>query len=561
MPVVLPVTSATDELLARPMPRGHVRPDHGARLARWPLAALVLFTVALHVVANVVSPYGVHRDELLYLAMGRHLRLWQMDFPPAIAILAELTRAFVSARAVESVTVIRMTSALAAGALVLLAGLIAHALGGRRGAQLLAAGTVLASPLFLRAGSLFQPVVFDQLWWTLALYATVRLGRADRRPAEWSTNWRDWTWLGVALGLGLLTKFSILFLGVGLLAGVLLTPLRGTLRTPMPWLATVLAFAIGAPSVVGQLRLGWPVVGQMRELRGGQLMYVGALDYLGGQLLWGPAVLLATLGVWGVLRRSVPRESPLRAGRAAMWAAVTAWLLLLALRGKAYYIGPIYPLLWAAGAATLEQRAAERFALHPARRRQVALAGAAAIIGAYGLMALSLGLPIVPPAPMARYAAALGVGTSTNTGGRLELPQDYADMLGWPAQAAAMADVYQSLSEDERGLAVVAAGNYGEAGALDLYGPTLGLPPAISSAGSYWFFGPGDLPGDVTLVLANADAADDLRRLFADVRPVRRVVHADLRWVVPEERNVWIFRCTQPRRSLQELWPSLAGRN
>lgn len=561
MPVVLPTSARTVDLPQRPVPPGHARPNHGgrARFARWPLAALGVATALLHVLANAVSPYGVHRDELLYLAMGRHLQLWRMDFPPLIAALAEFTRAFHLSPGPERITLVRLPSAIAAGVLVVLAGRIAHALGGRRPAQLLAALAVIASPLFMRTGTLYQPVVFDQLWWTLALYAVVRLGRLA--PARAPRG--DWALLALALGLGLLTKFSILFLGVGLVVAFLLTPLRATLRDGAPWLTLAVALAVGAPSIAGQLQLGWPVIGQMHALRGAQLARVGPLDFLGGQLLLGPAVLLAGLGAWDTIRR---KDAP---GRAAAIAAVAAFVLLLVLHGKAYYVGPIYPLLWAAGAVALERR----FADHPAvegagqpapdrrRRRRLALAGGAALLGAYGLLTLPLGVPLLAPPAMAHYGAALGVGTTTNTGMRLALPQDFADMLGWPAQAAAVAQEYARLTPDERGTAVVAAANYGEAGALDFYGPSLGLPPAVSSEGSYWFFGPGDLPGDVTLVLGPPAAARDLARLFADVRPARRVVHPDLRWVVPEERDVWVFVCRRPRRPLQDVWPALAGQS
>ena len=90
----------------------------------------------------------------------------------------------------------------------------------------------------------------------------------------------------------------------------------------------------------------------------------------------------------------------------------------------------------------------------------------------YGLVALPLGLPVLPRAPMSRYAAAFGAETTTNRGEPVALPQDYADMLGWPEQAAAVARAYAALPPADRARAAVLGGNYGGAGAVDEFRPS-----------------------------------------------------------------------------------------
>ena len=559
-------------------PPGRVRvagPEGEGRapLARRVVAGLALLVVAGHVAANLASPYGVHRDELLYLAMGEHLRLWAMDFPPFVALLAQAVRIFAPDVGVDGTALLRLGPALAHGALVVLAAVLARELGGRRGAQGLAAFAVATAPLFVGAGGLYQPVVFDQLWWTLGFVALARLGRprARGRPAAADARaaWRDWALLGAAVGLGLLTKFSIAFFAAGAAAGILATPLRRRLATPMPWAAAALALALGAPSVVGQLRLGWPVAGQMAELRASQLARVGPLDFLAGQTVMGPALLVAALGLLFLLgglprlaqrlpaRWGHPLPAVTTGGRAAGVAALVAVLLLMLGRGKAYYAGPVYPLLVAAGAVAL-------LALwgRAGGGRGVG-ATAAVVLVAFGLLTAPLALPVLPPPEMARYAAAIGQAPASNTGEPLAIPQDFADMLGWPGMAAATAAAFDALPPAERADAAVIGGNYGEAGALALYGARLGLPEAVSPAGSFWFFGPGDREGRTAVVLADsAAAAPELARLFAEVRPVRAAVPAELRpWVVPEERNAWVFVCHGGRRALVEVWPALAGRN
>jgi hypothetical protein len=202
--------------------------------------------LVLHVAVNARAPYGIHRDELLYLAMGRHLKLWGMDFPPAIAVVAEVSRTFLG----ESLVALRFLPAVFGAAIVALAGMVARELGGGRFAQGLAAFCVLTSPLFLRAANLLQPVVIDQLIWTALLYTLVRLSRGHG-PGEWIL-------LGLFTGLGLLTKFSIAFIALGILAAALLSPLRAARSTWWPWLGLAAALAVGAPSLPGHRPDGRP---------------------------------------------------------------------------------------------------------------------------------------------------------------------------------------------------------------------------------------------------------------------------------------------------------------
>lgn len=528
-----------DELRSRPTDAPS-RPPFAADV----VLALAGAVLVAHLLTNAFSPYGVHRDEFLYMAMGRHLRLFRMDFPPFIAIVAEVSRMFG-----DSLVVLRFAPALAGAALVVLAALLAREFGGGRYAQLLAAAAVATVPLYLRTGNLFQPVVFDQLWWTLALFALTRLGREGfRGDARW------WLVLGVAGGFGLLTKFSIAFIGAGVLVALLLGAGRRALLGPWPWVALAIALAIGSPSVVGQVRLGFPVVAQMHDLQGSQLEHVSYASFFTGQLfMLGPAFVIAAIGLGALL---VARRA--RAFRAVGWACATAFVIVMLLHGKPYYVGPIYPALIGAGAAAIGAWAERARAAHRASLAVIVQAAAVVLVVAYGALSLPLGLPIVPPAPMARYAATLGVtaAVKNNQGEVLSLPQDYADMLGWEAQVAAVARVYRALPDSDRSRVVILAENYGEAGAIDYYGPKYGLPSAVAPTGSYWFFGPGTKPGDV-IIKVGGDR-NDLTPYFRSVEVAARVSEP---WVVPEERDLSIWICRQPYRTLQALWPRFEGQN
>ncbi len=514
-------------------------------LALRPVAALSTVIFVLHLIVNRLSPYGFQRDELLYMAMGRHLRFWRMDFPPFVALVAQAERFLLG----DSIVAIRFLPSLTAALMVMMAALIARELGGGKFAQLLAAIAIAVSPLFLRAGDLFQPVVFDQLWWTLALYALARLCSMALRDDTLATAPRWWIVLGVACGVGLLTKFSLLFFGAALAGALLLAPQRRVLLASGPWFAVAIALLLGSPSIVGQLRLHYPVLEQMRTLQGSQLAHVSFWSFIVGQFHWGPAILLM-LG--GALYLVIANR--MRPYRTVGWACIGAFVLLLVLHGKSYYIGPIYPTLFAAGAAGFERWSA----MLGGRSAPVLRTASVALLVAYGALLFPIELPIVSPVQTATYASRAGLSatTSTNMGVHLALPQDYADMLGWPELVTAVAHAYDSLPPDKRAQVVVIAENYGEAGALDFYGPRFGLPRVVCAAGSYWFFGPGDKPGTVAITLGVT--RKDLEKFYETVTLAGRVLNE---WGVPEESDVSIYVGEHPRATLQAVWPSLAGRN
>jgi hypothetical protein len=509
-------------------------PGTVAEPARWPRLALGLVigfaTVKLlaHFLTVAVTPYGIHRDEFLYLAMGEHLRLWRMDFPPAIALLAKAARGLFG----DTLFAIRFFPAVAGTCVLVLAGVIARELGGGRLAQGLAMLGILFASLFLRSAALFQPVVFDQLCWTLGFLALIKIAQGSR--GRW------WLVLGVAGGLGLLTKFSIGFFALAALAALLLTQQRRALATPWPYLAAMVALLVGSPSVIGQVRLDFPVVFHMRDLQGQQLQRITAAEFLLGQVLMlGPPVLLAGTGLVYLLV-----NRPMRPYRVIGLTCVFSLLILLVLHGKPYYAGPIYPTLIAAGAVAL--------AGLPGRLGRAVTVVVTVLVVAWGALVLPFGLPVVPPTPMARYAAALGVkaAMTTNRGTALPLPQDYADMLGWEDEVRAVAQAYQSLPADKRAQAVLVASNYGQAGALEFFGPRHGLPRRVLMPHSIIFWRPA--PGEhYEVAITLGIRPEDLDRAMGTVRLVCRF---DNPWMVDEERHVPVCVAEEPNPNVQDAW-------
>jgi hypothetical protein len=528
---------------ARPDSQAEAAQVQRPALATRSIAVIAAIKLALHLAVLAVTPYGVHRDEFLYFSMGRHLQFWRMDFPPLIGVLGNLQRTLFG----DTLAAARVLPAIEGTLVLILAALMARELGGRRFAQLLAMLSVLAAPLFLRSGNLFQPVVLDQLWWTLALFALARVINSDQHAKpEW------WIVFGTVCGLGLLTKFSILFFATAALLALLATPMRRSLATPWPWLAAVTMLVMGSPSITGQIALGFPVLLQMHDLQATQLEHVTWATFALEQiLLLGPVALIVAL--IGALSLVLSRS--LQAFAVLGWTCIFAFAILLLLHGKSYYVGPVYPTLLAAGAVWLERLTVVRA---PRMASWVRWTTAVAIV-LLGVIALPIALPILSPARTGAYAARIGAAQAlrTNRGEMDRLPQDFADMLGWGAQARALARAYRSLTPEEQREAVIAGDNYGEASAAEFYRAKYQLPPVVSAAGSWWFFGPGERAGRV-LIVVGGSAADLSRAGYADVRVVERVLSP---WSVPEERNVSIFIARDPRMTLQQLGPSLAGQN
>lgn len=511
--------------MAGARPVGRTAPGTGpVPPAVWALGALYL---VLHLLPR--PGYGFHRDELLYLAMADHLEPLRMQFPPLIAVLGWVARTL----PVDLLAAVHLLAALAGTGILAATVAITRRLGGRREAQILAALAVLAGPFFMRIGSLFQPVVFENLWWAVAALAFVSL--LDGGDRRW------WLAFGAAAGLGGLTKFSAGFFGISMAAGVLASPLRKDFGTRWPWVAAALGAVVALPSVLGQMAWGWPFFEQARVLGMTQLARVSRADFLSGQLMLAAAAapLLITGAVGLLAAPSLRRFRPLAV------AAVTALGLFLLLGGKEYYFGPMHPPLLAAGSVVAGAWLAPR-------RRAWYGALAWGVVGV--AVVLPLGIPLLPPEPMARYSAALGMtrAVTTNRGTVLPLPQDYADMLGWREQVEAVARVYHALPEEERARTTIVGGNYGRAGAMALYHREFGIPYPVSRHGDFYAWGPG--PEGATTIIILGGTVEELSQLFAEVTEAGRII---LPMGVPEEQEVRIHVCSSPFESLHELWRRL----
>jgi hypothetical protein len=500
---------------------------------RWrvDLTIIVLFTAgALLVHLTTNGRYGYFRDELYYIACGRHLAFGYVDQPPFSILLLRLSELLLG----SSLFAIRFLPALAGAATIAITGLIAHELGGRAWAVALACAASLCALFNLAVGNFFSMNAFEPLLWMGCVYLLARIINGGSPSL--------WLWFGVLAGIGLENKHSTAFFAAAICMGLLLTPTRRHFTAKWIWLGGVVAFAIASPNLVWQARHHWPTYELLTNISHSNKNV--ALSP--GQFIVQQVVFMnpGTLPLWvaGLCWLFVSSD-----GRRYMTLGITYIVLLatfIIMHGKSYYLAPVYPMLFAAGGVAVDRIFANRL-------RWVRL-GLLVVILASGAVLAPLVIPILPPAKLVAYMRAIGMELPrTETSHTASLPQIFADQFGWQEMAASVGHVYNHLRPEDKKRAAIFCQNYGEAGAIDFFGPKFGLPPAISGHQNYFFWGPRDWTGEVALVLDTND--EDERQQFASVEDLGQIVSSP--WAMPFERRTHIYLCKDLKTNVRELWP------
>ena len=458
--------------------------------------------------------YGYHRDELYFRVAARHPAVAYDDqgaLTPQIGRLSEWLFG-------ETPRGLRVLSAVMAALVVVVVGLIARELGARATGQLVAAAGTVASAYVLAVGHLLTTSTLDLLVWTTAILLVARiLAGADERL---------WLAVGVVIGIGLENKQQPLLLIAALAVGLAVErQLLRRLRSPWLWAGALFAVVLWLPYVVWQGRHGWPQLELAEDVRRDEGAENRTTLIPLQLLLLGPLLVpIVAAGLWGLLR-----DAALRPWRALGWTYLALLLLIFATAGKPYYAAPFLLVLLGAGSVPVE-----RWLVTPARR----------IVLALGLLVTALvsALIVLPVLPAER------IGDTPIA----DLNEDAVETVGWPAFVRSVAGVYGRLTPAERATAVIFTGNYGEAGAIDRFGPALGLSRAYSGHNSFARFGiPAGSAGPV-VVLGYGDPSVD----FTECRQAATI---DNRVDVDnEEQGGSIFVCERPRRPWAELWPDLA---
>lgn len=487
----------------------------------WILVALAAAKLVFHLATN--GQYGFHRDELQTLSDARHLDWGFVAYPPLTPFFGRVELLLFG----TSLTGFRFFPALAQSVAFVVTGLVVRRLGGGRAAMLLAAFAVALAPVSLSGSSLMMYVSFDYLWCVMLAYCVVC--RIQSNDARW------WLAIGAVVGLGMMTKYTMAFFAVGLVAGVLLTPLRADLRNRWLWLGLALSLLIFLPNFVWQVRHDFITLTFLK--------FIHARDVGEGRTdgFWFDQIKIAanfmTVPIWLSGLYFVFFGDSGRRWRILGWMAVVPFVIFVFANGRGYYAAPLYPMLLAAGSVQW-QHWLDR---HSPRMRRAGWAVGVALL-LCGMVVLRICLPLAA-VNSSHWALINGFNP------------DFREEFGWPELARENARIWQILTAQEREHAVIFAGNYGEAGALELYGPQYGLPPVISTINSFWLRGPGDVVPQVMIVNGSSrkfwgNVCDSLE-LAGHTGNDAHIANEE------SEDHPDIFVCRGLRKPLDELWPKL----
>ena len=410
-----------------------------------PLAWRPVLSIAGAVVVLLIAVstrYGWHRDELYFRVAGAHLAWGYVDQPPFTPLVAHIAELV----APNNLAVLRLSPALTTAVTVSLGGLLARELGGRRPAQIAGAGAVAAGGFVLGVGHLLSTAVFDLTAWMALLWLTTRLLRTG--------NGRWWIAFGAVAGVSMLNKNLLVLLGAALVCGLLVERRWDLLRSRWLFVGVAIALAIAAPNLVWESRHGWPQFEMARVLSKRLGAENRAMLFPFQLIIVGPALVFL---LWRGARWLAREPSALRF-RALLWAWPAGLVAAFVTGGRPYYTAPLTIVVMLAGVVATERRAGVR--------------RLAWLIAVSALVSAPIALPLLP----------VGAGSAN-------LNEAVAETVGWPELTRQVAMVVGTLPTGERRSVVILTGSYGEAGAIDRFGPALGLPAPFSAHNSYADFG------------------------------------------------------------------------
>lgn len=497
----------------------------------WLVAAIVIVRAAIQIL--VINEYGYFVDEFYYLACSDRLASGYVDHPPLSIWILKFVRVLFG----DSLAAIRSVSILAGALTVILSARLAYRLGAGCFGISFAALAVAIVPVYLGMNKLYSMNSLDLVFWTGSI---VLLLRVLERPTL-----ANWAVLGVLLGVALLNKHSILFLGFAIAVGLLFTSHRRLFLTPGPYLTGTLALVLFAPNLYWEIQNHWPTLEFMENARAFKNYFTPA-HFLVGQVLEIHPLLppLWLLGLGALLLTEA-----LRPFRILAFMYLALLVLFLATAAKTYYFAPAYPMLLAAGAFQLER-------LSDARRGLRGLAIALTVLGGGALLPMSL--PLLAPPDYIAYQKFLGLEPPQLENHRLgPMPQHFASMFGWPELVEAAGEATASLSETERAEAVFLGSSYGMAGALE-WARNSGrdLPAVGSGHNNYYQWGPPipDSGRAPRVILAVGYERTDLEPYCGSLQ-VASVARCE--YCMGFRQELPIYVCRAPRSDLSELWPEI----
>lgn len=493
-------------------------PSDSTRPEYFALIVIALCVAVLHIATN--ARYGFHRDELQVIDDARHIDWGFVAYPPLTPFIERIGLGIFG----TSLVGLRIFSVLAQALALIITGLMAYELGGKRLAQIVAALAIVISVLPMFEGTEFQYSSFDYLWCVLIAYFLIRLLKTE--------NPRWWLGIGVMIGIGMMTKYTMGFFVAGIVGGVLLTPARRYLKSPWLWAGVALSILIFLPNAVWQIHHHFITLDFLRYIHKRDVGEGRAEGFTSGQFLICTNPFAAPVWLAGVYFYFFSAAG--KRYRLLGWLFLIPLVLFMVGKGRHYYAAPVYPMLFAAG-GVVGERWLRSIPVVWSRAVQTILFAGFAFGGAYAAAVIIPFNPVISPNNFALR----------NNG-------DLREEIGFTDLVKAVADVRDFLPPDQRTDFAILTGNYGETGAINLYGPAYGLPQAISGTNTAWYRGYGNPPPQTIIMVGFSQ-----RWVSAHFETCRLAGHNGNPYGIKNEESEDhpdIFVCGPPRDGWDAFW-------
>jgi hypothetical protein len=469
--------------------------------------AMAAIKLAIEIVGNILAQragYGIFRDEMYYLICGRHLAFGYVDQPPMVALQARLSEILFG---YDHMWSLRLLSGMAGAFKVFLTGALVWAMGGSRRAAALAMLGVITVGVYVGVDSFLSMNSFEPIFWMPCALALIRIAQAETlpNPERVIRNW--WIVLGVSAGLGLENKANEVFFLVAMLIAVLLTPQRRILASRWFGVAIAIIVALALPNLLWQIHNHWPTL----EWLVGISKSDKDVKLPPGRFLLAQLMMLTpwTVVLWlgGVVWLLVSKTARPFRFLGVLYLVYLPMMMLM--HAKDYYLAPVYPIYFAAGGIRLLPATSRSIT------RNVLVTAYALLLVVGFFLTIPFSIPVLPPQKFVAWSKTMHFQPKdTENHDATILPQFYADRFGWHEMVEKVAAIYNALPPDERAVTGIYTGNYGEASAINLFGPKYGLPVAISGHQSYWLWGPHGYTGQ-EMIIINGASLEEMNKYYA----------------------------------------------
>lgn len=495
-------------------------------------AILIYLALIKFLIHMFTIEYGYHRDELFYMTISENMNFNNLSVLPLTPAVLAIIRWLLG----NSLKALHFLPAFCGALIVLFTGFITRNLGGKKFALTLAAIAVIIPPGYLGMDSLFTYDMLDKLFWIMIIYILVLIIKKSEP--------RFWLLFGIVMGLGLLNKISILFLGFAIFAALLLTPERKYFTNKWFWIGSLIAGLFLFPFLYWQATQGWPILSYGKYYSASKTYPVSFLEFTWFQIL---GMHPFTLPIWisglGFTFFSLKGKEY----RIFGWVYLILFVLFFFMKAKFYFLTPVYPFLIASGAIVVEGFIEKR---NWDKLKGIILS--LIVIG--GIITAPMAMPVLPVETFIKITGFSGgdAGMKQERHEIGELPQHFADRFGWEEMANTVANVYSRLPEEEKSKACIFTGNYGEAGAIRFFGKKYCLPEPISGHGWHYYQGTKNYTGEIVIFIG-------ISKKYLQSR-FDEVIQADIfrcQYCMPYENNQPVYVCRNPKQSLKEILEDL----